>query len=112
MVGGAYVLESGRPSAPRISHPPILHVPARNACLVERIAEVARVAEIVLGSPVAAMYEEQDRMRALARRHAEIDKLVRVGSVRRAQVGVWSLTSEDVLFRHGNQYTQAYTCQL
>lgn len=49
---------------------------------------MARVGEIVFGAPVAAVNKKHDRVRTLVLRDADIDKLIGIAAVGKAQVGM------------------------
>ena len=49
---------------------------------------MARVGEIVFCAPVAAVNKKHDRMRSLVLRDADVDKLIGIVAVGKAQVGL------------------------
>src|SRR5690348_7122516 len=65
-VGAADVFKRSGPSAARVSHAAILHVPGRDAGIFERVAKMPGVSEVVFGAPEAAVDEEDDGMRAFS----------------------------------------------
>src|SRR5262249_38565319 len=90
-VGAAKVFKRPRPSATGVSHAPIFHVPRCHTDLLECVAKVPRVGEVILRAPIAAMYEEDNRMRPFSRRQTHINKLAGVLSVRHAQIRIGRL---------------------
>jgi hypothetical protein len=71
------------------------------------VTKVARVCEVIFGAPVAAVDEEDDRMRALASGKADIDELIWVLAVRDSQVRIGRFLFETGLALHAKQYRPA-----
>ena len=100
----AYVFEGTRPAPAGIAHAAILNVPRCNADLLQGMAEMPRVSEVIPGAPVAAMNEEDDWVRAVAFGHPDIDELIGVRAVGQAQVGPGRFIGEYVFAGHAEQY--------
>src|SRR4051812_22366046 len=75
-VGAANVLKGSGPSAAGIAHATVLDVPGGDAGLLERVAKMSGISQVVLGAPVAAVNEENDRMRAFSGGNADVNKLI------------------------------------
>src|SRR3954447_1298913 len=71
-----YIVERARPSAARISHPPVLDVRRHEMSACDRRAEMSRVAEVVLRAPVTPVYVEQHRRRTIAGREAHVREML------------------------------------
>lgn len=49
---------------------------------------MSRVCEIVFCAPVATVNEKHDRIRCFASRDADVDKLIRIAAVCKAQISI------------------------
>src|SRR5882724_12862010 len=106
-IGAADVLKSAGPAATGIPYTTIFDVPGRNADLLQRVAKVPGITEIVLRAPVAAVDEKDDGMRTFSRGKANVDELIRVLSVRKAQIGIGRSLFQDGFALHAKQYRTA-----
>src|SRR6478672_2804060 len=106
-VGAANVLKCSGPSAAGISEATVFDVPGGDAGLLQCVAKVSGVNEVVFGAPVAAMNKEDEGMRAFASRNANVDELIWVLAVRKAQIGVRRFLFYTVFALHAKQYRAA-----
>ena len=72
------IVKRARPAAALLAHPAILDVPHGKASFGQRQAKDIGVVEAVPRPPVAAMDEDDHRMRPLTRRQPEIAELIGV----------------------------------
>src|SRR3989442_1208615 len=56
--GAANIFKAAWPSAARISHAAVFNIPSGHACGFERMAKMARIGQVILGSPIAAVNKE------------------------------------------------------
>src|SRR4051812_17412768 len=103
-VGAADVLKCSGPSAAGIAHATIFDVPGCNANFFEGVAKMSGVSQVILGAPVAAVNEEDYRMRAFSSGNANVNKLIWVLSVREAQIGVRWFLLQNSFALHAKQY--------
>src|SRR5207245_1473636 len=75
-ISAADILKCSGPSAAGIAHATVLDVPGGDAGLLERVAKMSGVSQVVLGAPVAAVNEEDDRMWAFSGGNADVNKLI------------------------------------
>src|SRR5215472_16184125 len=87
-IRAAKVFKSTRPSTASIAHTTVLYVPACDAGLLQCIAEMAGISEIIFRAPIAAMNEENNWMGPFSRGQAHVDKLVFILSVLKPQIGI------------------------
>jgi hypothetical protein len=104
VVGAADVFKRSGPSAAKVSHATIFHVPGCDAGIFQRVAKMAGVSKVVLGAPEAAVDEEDDGMRAFSGGESRVDELIWVLSVRKAQIGLGRFLAEDGFALHAEQY--------
>jgi hypothetical protein len=64
MVSAADVFKCSRPSAAGIAYATVFDIPGGNTGLLQRVAKMSGVSEIVLRAPVAAVNKENDWMRS------------------------------------------------
>jgi hypothetical protein len=106
-IGAANVLKRAGPSAAGIAHAAVFDVPSRDAGFFERVAKMSSVSQVVFGTPVAAVNEEDDRMRAFARGKTNVNKLIWVLPVRKAQIRIRRFLFQDGFTLHAMQYKTA-----
>jgi len=106
-VSAADIFKCSGPSTAGIAHATVFDVPGCDACLFERVAKMPGISEVVFGAPVSAVNEENDRMRAFARGNANVDKLIGVLAVRKAQIGVRRFLLQNGFALHGEKYRTA-----
>ena len=85
--GGSDIEKRSRPTATRVSDASVLDVPDGESGRAEREGLCARVREVVLGEPDAAVNIDDDRMRPVARRQTQLAELQRIRTIRDAQAG-------------------------
>ena len=106
-VGAANVLKCSGPSAAGIAHATVLDVPGGDAGLLERVAKMSGVNQVVLGAPIAAVNKEDDRMRAISGGNTDVDELICVLAVREAEIGLGRFLFQDGFTLHAEQYRTA-----
>ena len=106
-VGATDIFKGSGPSAAGIADATVLNVPGCDAGLLERVAKVPGVSEIVFGAPVAAVDEEDDWMRAFSGGNANVNELIWVLAVRNAQIRPRRLLFQDGFTLHAMQYRTA-----
>jgi hypothetical protein len=105
-VGAADVLKCSGPSAAGIAHATIFDVPCGDAGLLERMARVSGVSEIVFRAPVTAVNKEHDWMRAFASGNANVDELIWVLAVRETQIRLGRFLFQDGFALHAKSIEQ------
>lgn len=88
MVCAAKIMECSRPSAALVANAPVFDIQGRNAGLLQSVAEMPCVREIVFRAPVAAVNEKHELIRAFASRDTYVDELIGIIAVRNAQIGI------------------------
>ena len=107
VVGAADVFKRSGPSAAGISHATVFHIPGCDAGLLERVAKMSCVSEVVFRAPVAAVDEEDDGMWAFSRGKARVDELIGVLAVRKTQIGPRRFLFQNGFALHAKQYRTA-----
>lgn len=103
-IGAADVLKCSGPSAAGIAHAPVFSVPGCYAGLFERVAKMPGISQVIFGTPITAVNEEDNRMRAFARGKANVNKLIGVLAVREAQIGLRWFLLQNGFALHGEKY--------
>src|ERR1051326_1068182 len=106
-VGAADVFKCSGPSTAGITHATVFDVPGCDACFFERMAKMSGVSQIILRAPVAAVNEEDNRMRAFACGKANVNKLIWVLAVRKAQIRFRWFLFQNGFALHAKQYRTA-----
>src|SRR6185437_10375249 len=96
----ADIFKSSRPSTAGISHSAVLHVPGRNAHLLQSSAKVSRISQAIARSPITAVNEKHDWMRSSAFRQTHINKLVVILSIRNAHVRIRRFLAQNGFALH------------
>src|SRR5262249_16202258 len=99
-VRAAQVFKRARPSTAGISHATVLNVPCSNANLLQRIAEMAGVDQVILRAPIAAGNKQENWMWSFCRGQTHVNKLVFVLAVWNAQVRIRRLLGENGFALH------------
>ena len=90
------IFRCARPSAARISDAPVLDIPGRDARLPQRFTKMAHVGEREPSPPKAAMDDNRDRPVFRNGGNAQIAKLLRLGAVGYAPIGVRRFAIENI----------------
>ena len=106
-VGAADILKGSGPSPAGVAHATVFNVPGCDAGLLERVAKMTGISEIVFGAPVSAMNEENNRMRAFARRKANVNELIWVLAIREAQIRLRRFLFQNGFALHAEKYRTA-----
>ena len=106
-ISAADIFKGSGPSATGIAHATVFDVPGGDAGLLQCVAKVSGVNEVVFGAPVAAMNKEDEGMRAFASRNANVDELIWVLAVREAQIRLRRSLFQDGFALHAEQYRTA-----
>ena|SRR5215831_12035499 len=106
-VGLADVLKCSGPCAAGIAHATVFNVPGCDAGFLEPVAKMSCISEVIFGAPVAAVNEEDNRMRTFACGKANVDKLIWILSVRKAQISLRRFLFQDGFALHAKQYRTA-----
>ena len=106
-IGAADILKCSGPSAAGIAHAPVLDVPGGDTGLLQGVAKMSGVSEIIFRAPIAAVNEEDDWMRAFSGRNADVNELIWVLAVREAQIGLRRFLFQDGFTLHAKQYRTA-----
>lgn len=106
-VGAADILKRSGPSAAGIAHAPVFDVPGGDAGLLERVAEMPGISEVVFRSPVTAVNKEDNWMRAFACGNANVDELIWVLAVRETLIRPGRFLFQDGFTLHAKQYRTA-----
>src|SRR5580765_1174677 len=106
-ISAADVLKRSGPSAAGIAHAPVLDVPGGDAGLLERVAKMPGISEVVFRSPVTAVNKEDNRMRAFSGGNASVDKLFWVLTVRETLIRLRWFLFQGGFALHAEQYRTA-----
>src|SRR6476646_8962090 len=106
-ISAANILKSSGPSAAGIAHATVFDVPGGDAGLLERVAKMPGISEVVFGAPVTAVNKEDNWMRAFSGGNASVDKLIWVLTVRETLIRLRWLLLQDGFALHAEQYRTA-----
>lgn len=97
---GANIFKCPWPAATGIADAAVLNIAGGYADLFQRVAEMSGVSQIVFCAPVTAVDKKHHRMRRFALRDADINKLVGITAIGKAQIGIRRLGGQNVFARH------------